>query len=302
MATAPSGSRDHRGWRHRRVVAGDPVDFHATALIDLRTHLLRAGALTDVPLEVVRAWDGQANASSTGGAILEATYIELTRALVTRLGREYAEIALGAGLGAVIGGSSFHYRLQGRIVEVLVRPRQPWFDSIEDRDRMLRAAASRAITWLTSDLGADVRGWTWGGLHRITYGHVLARVPVAGRVLSRGPFAYGGDSNTVCQEASTSALATCRSAAFRLPTGRSSTSRTSTARPLRCRGQPGIPGHPRYDDALPDFLAGRHRPLPTRRRRWSAMPSIAWCLSPPRSHEHERPRRAAGRVPRADPA
>lgn len=237
------------------------VDFHATALVELRGHLLEAGTFEGVPLELVRSWDGQASAASAAAAVLEATYIELARSLVTRLAGEYAEIALGAGLGAVIGGSSFHYRLQGRILEVVRAPRQPWLDSLEDRDRMLRAAAARAITWLKSELGTDEQRWTWGGLHRITYSHSLVRVPIAGRAFSRGPLAYGGDSNTVCQggfslvrDPSFSGF----SPAYRQVIDLANFDRSTFALP---GGNSGIPGHPRYDDGLPDFLAGRHRPL-----------------------------------------
>lgn len=237
------------------------VDMHSTPLVELRDLLLAAHAFEGTPLALVSDWDGQATADSAGAAILEATYTELARSLVTRLAGDAAPIALGAGLGAVISGSSFHYRLQGRIIEVLHRPRAPWLEGTDDRDWFLRAAGARAITWLTSDLGGDTRRWSWGGLHQLSITHALSRVPVAGRAFSRGPIPYGGDVNTVSQGGFSAYRGPASggfSPAYRQVIDLSAPDRSTFALP---GGNSGIPGHPRYDDALPEFLAGRQRPL-----------------------------------------
>lgn len=237
------------------------VDVESAPLLALRGHLLAARAFEGVPLAIATAWDGQAAPDSAGAAILEASYIELARALVTRLAGESAPIVLGAGLGAVISGSSFHYRLQGRIVDVLRAPRPPWFDSPDERDRFLRAAGARAVTWLTADLGGDARRWRWGDLHQLTIAHALAQVPVAGAAFSRGPLPYGGDVNTVSQGGfglNRGPASGGFSPAYRQVIDLAAPDRSTFALP---GGNSGIPGHPRYDDLLLEFLAGRQRPL-----------------------------------------
>ncbi len=236
-------------------------DVHSAPLLQLRDLMLAARAFEGAPLALVTAWDGQASAGSAAAAILEAAYTELARSLVTRLAGDQAPIVLGAGLGAAISGSSFHYRLQGRILDVLQRPRPPWLESVEERDRFLRAAGARAITWLSSDLGSDERRWTWGGLHTLTLAHPLSRVPVAGRAFSRGPVGYAGDVNTISQGGFSAYRGPSSggfSPAYRQVIDLAAPDRSTFALP---GGNSGIPGHPRYDDALEGFLAGRQRPL-----------------------------------------
>ncbi|MCC6237164.1 MAG: penicillin acylase family protein [Dehalococcoidia bacterium] len=236
------------------------VDVYSTPLVRLRDLLLGARALEGVPAELVTRWDGQAAADSAAAAILELTYIEVARALVVRLAGEHADIVLGRGLEAVIGSSSFHYRLPSRIVDVLEQPRAPWFDSPEERDRLLRAAAARAVNALSSR-AADPHGWRWGTAHTLKLAHPLSRVPVAGRLFSRGPLPVGGDVNTIAQGGFSlhrGPAAGGFSPAYRQVIDLAAPDRSTFSLP---GGNSGIPGHPRYDDALVEFMEGRQRPL-----------------------------------------
>ena len=236
------------------------VDVHSIPLVRLRALLLNARALEGVPLTLVTRWDGQAAAESAAAAILEMTYLELARWLVVRLAGERADIVLGRGLEAVIGSSSFHYRLPSRILGVLEQPRPPWLDGPDERDRVVRAATSRALSRLSSD-GSDPRAWEWGRLHSLSFAHPLSRVPVAGRRFSRGPLPFGGDVNTIAQggfSVHRGPAAGGFSPAYRQVIDLAELDRSTFALP---GGISGIPGHPRYDDALPEFMEGRQRPL-----------------------------------------
>ena len=65
---------------------------------------------------------------------------------------------LGDGLRGATASSTFHYRLQNRVLDVLLHPRSPWFDGDDaagDRDRVLRAAAARAVEMLRSRFGDE---------------------------------------------------------------------------------------------------------------------------------------------------
>jgi penicillin amidase len=144
---------------------------------------------------------------------------------------------------------------------VLEAPRPPWLTDTDERDRYLRAAATRALTWLSAELGGEPQQWRWGALHTLAIDHVLAPVPALGRAFSRGPFAYGGDVNTVSQGGFSVYRGPASggfSPAYRQVIDLAEPDRSTFALP---GGNSGIPGHPRYDDALGGFLAGRQRPL-----------------------------------------
>lgn len=237
------------------------VDLYSAPLVALRDALLSAAAVDGVPRALLEGWDGQVAPASAAAAILETTYGELAHTLVTRLAGAHAEIVLGRGLEAVIGSSSFHNRLQGRIIEVLAAPRAPWFEGVADRDRLLRAATTRALLGLRADLGAEPAKWRWGDLHRLRLDHTMARVPGLGRAFSRGPFGYGGDINTVWQGGYSVYRGPASSGfvpAYRQVIDLAELDRSTFALP---GGNSGIPGHPRYDDGIAGYLEGRQRPL-----------------------------------------
>ena len=84
------------------------------------------------------------------------------------------------------------------------------------------------------------------------------------RWCARGPFPYGGDVNTVNQAAyrldaaREDAAPVLLMAGYRQVIDLGDFDRSTFVLPT---GNSGIPGHPRYDDCIDDFLAGRQRPL-----------------------------------------
>jgi len=239
------------------------LDRYSAALIDLRDLLHELGVVDDLVVsKSLERWDGQVSAGSTAAAVLELTYIEAARMLVTRVAGIHAGVVLGAGNeGVPFAGSTFSMRLQGRILEALRTPRQPWLADEADRDRVLRTAVARSIATLRVRQGRDSRRWRWGALHRQTLRHPLRAIPALGRLSSRGPYEYGGDVNTVWQGGfslyggpSDSGFAPVYRQVIDLANIDRSTYSLAT-------GSSGIPGHPRYDDQVRDHLRGRQRPL-----------------------------------------
>ena len=243
------------------------LDLHSAPLVALRDLLLARGALRDAgpaaaeTSEMLGRWDGQVTAASAAAAVLETVYREVASALVVRLAGPEAPVVLGAGLSAVVSNSSFHYRLQGPLLEALAEARPPWCDGEVDRDRLLRAASARALTALRSRLGRDPSSWRWGALHRQRLRHPLHDVPVVGRRFSRGPYAVGGDVNTVWQGGYSIHRGPDGggfSPAYRQVIDLDDLDRSTFQLPA---GNSGVPGHPRYDDCAQEFLQGRYRPL-----------------------------------------
>ena len=260
------------------------LDLRSEPLLRLRELLLDTRSVRDpVVTELLSAWDGQVTAESAAAAVLESVYSEAARALVTRLAGPLTPHVLGRGVSSVTSSSTFHYRLQGPLLDALAFPRPPWCADAEDRDRLLRAATERALTMLRSRLGARPQEWRWGALHRLHLNHVLHSVPGLGRRLSRGPFPIGGDTNTVNASAYTVHYGPGRpgyAPAYRQVIDLDDFDRSTFQLPA---GNSGIPGHPRYDDCIEEFLEGRSRPLLYSREAVERHTEHTLLLEPPAS-------------------
>lgn len=242
---------------------GIQLDLHSDPLALLRDLLVESVQLDDNEVSgLLRTWDGQTHPESAAAGIMETIYQHLARSLVARVAGSASATILGEGIGGQASHSSFHYRLQGPLIEALRAAAAPWCDGIADRDRMLGTAAKGVLAELRSQLGGRPADWSWGRLHRLHLDHPLHAIPVIGKRFSRGPFPVGGDVNTIWQGGYTVHdgprgttgfspayrqvldLADWDASRFQLPAGNS-----------------GIPGHPRYNDCTVEFLEGRYRPL-----------------------------------------
>jgi penicillin amidase len=89
----------------------------------------------------------------------------------------------------------------------------------------------------------------------------MSAIPGLGRWFSRGPFPFPGDANTV-EQAFLPHLSTSGTVSI-LPGYRQviDLADFDRSRFILSTGNSGIPGHPRYGDCIPDYLAGRLRPL-----------------------------------------
>ncbi len=248
-------------------------DLFSGPLVALRDRLLARDAVADPAVRaLLSAWDGQLGADSAAAAVLETVIAALARDLATRLAGPEADIVLGRGIGGLAPQSSFHYRLQGWVLDRLDDPAGGGWasagravaaggDPAVARDRALRAAVDHAIEQLEQRLGADRARWAWGDLHSLHLDHALRAVPGIGRWFSRGPRPVGGDVNTVCQggySLAAGADAGGFTPAYRQVVDLGDLDRSRFMLPT---GNSGIPGHPRYDDCIDEYLAGRTRPL-----------------------------------------
>lgn len=237
------------------------VDQRSEALIALRDHMVRRVELEPFELAILGEWDGTLAAESAGAALLETTYRELARDIAERIGGCPGSEVIGAVLPGGAPQTSFDYRMQGWTLDQVERPRPPAFANGEECGRTLRGALTRAIEELSVTQGDEPGHWSWGAAHQLRFDHALGSVPVAGGSFSRRPRPVGGDVNSVWQ--ASNAIAPEREGRSVGPAYRQvidladfdrSTFQLST-------GVSGIPGHPRYDDCIDEFLAGHTRPL-----------------------------------------
>lgn len=125
------------------------------------------------------------------------------------------------------------------------------------RDSLVLAALDEAVGEITTKLGGDRSGWSWGALHRAALRHPLAAafdLPAVPR---------GGDANTVNATGGRDYVQTY-GASYREIIDFADWDRSvATSVP----GQSGQPGSPYYDDLLPLWAARRYIPLVYSRAR-----------------------------------
>ncbi len=237
------------------------VDRYSANLHLFGRLLLERSALSPEHATLVERWDGMLVPGSAAAALVVETFRELSGFLAERIAGDLGDELLGHGAEGTLVSSAFAYRTQGPLVAATDTASPPWFDGAEDRDRQLRGAAIRAVATLEARYGTALGGWSLGAQHRIAFRHALHGVPGVGLRCSRGVHPYGGDVNTVSQALAPGWREEARvvvapgyrqvldlsdwdASVFMLPTGTS-----------------GIPGHPRYDDCIAEYLAGTPRPL-----------------------------------------
>ena len=140
-------------------------------------------------LERLMAFDGRLATTSADAAIYELFLQESARQIfLDKLGPENS-----ASWKAFVSNASLSYSAIAD--HLLGREDSPFWDDTrtaqkEDKPAILARTLAAAITTGDSQLGADHKAWQWGKLHSTTWKNT------SGQVI-RGPFASGGDHNTL---------------------------------------------------------------------------------------------------------
>ncbi len=235
-------------------------DRRSAHLVRLRDVMLARAAAPTSLRPLVEGWDGTLEAGSAAGALVHVTYRLLGNEMMERVAGGRGRITMGAAVDGVSVNSAFAYRFQGMIIAAVEGASAPWFTDEADRDRRLRGAVERASDALTKACGTP-EAWTLGAMQVIPFRHALGDVPGIGSRWSRGTRAFGGDVNTVVQ-AQGSAWGTKNrvriAPGYRQVVDLGDWDASVFMQPT---GNSGIPGHPRYDDCIEEYVAGAYRPL-----------------------------------------
>jgi penicillin amidase len=95
-----------------------------------------------------------------------------------------------------------YYLWLERFVEILKDENSHWFDASrteesETRSDIVVKSFEEAITSLERNLGTDMEEWEWGRVHRLEFGHPIARDAITKRLFNLGPYPFPGDGETV---------------------------------------------------------------------------------------------------------
>ena len=144
-----------------------------------------------IPDGSISEWDGDMNASSVSAAIVAATLIEYRRIELTELlgtdGRDLLSPLLAIPTLDIFAAHATSWALK----RISASP--------ETAQARLAKAHASAVDVLQRRFGPDRSTWTWGRCRRLILKHSLADAPVIGSLLSPGPFAHGGEADTISQ-------------------------------------------------------------------------------------------------------
>jgi penicillin amidase len=222
---------------------------------EIRDHVLSVEGGADVKqaLDMLRAWDGQMSAQSSGASVYALFIAEITRRVVERKAPNTARRALGEGFNPMLPHNTMFARRLGHIVHLLQEQPEGFFDT--GFPRAIAASLDSAVKLLRARRGADTARWAWGEVRPLRLTHLFSRVnPLLDRVFGIGPLAGMGDSSTIVQ--GTVDLLDPMGNALGVPNLRVVIDVGDFARSRfsMLGGQSGNPMSPHYRDQLGDFF------------------------------------------------
>jgi len=149
---------------------------------------------TKALVNLLSAWDGNADPASACPAVANEVFVKLTDHLL--------KSRVSEDLFALLKEET--YWTSGLVLLMLTDESYAgWFDDpktedIESKDEMIVKCLSEADASLTEYFGSrDIDRWSWGELHTFTFAHPLGIIPPFKWFWNRGPFPYPGDVSTV---------------------------------------------------------------------------------------------------------
>lgn len=247
-------------------IQGDQRSLPGLELAALAGRLPADTPIARAARDALASWDGELTAESVGGAI----YARLREKL---LDAAYGEVAAplrqvgGLGAFAALMGATYLWRALPRLLARLSVRDDSWLPAGRSGDELLRAAWLAALDELRGELGDDVRTWRYGRFHTLTLRHPLGAVAALAPLLNRGPFATGGDADTVRMGYAPRSYA--GEPFYVAPSYRQicTPAHWDRCQSIHPGGQSGQPGSRHYADLVQPYLAMQYHPMPWSRAR-----------------------------------
>lgn len=210
-------------------------------------------------LRLLKEWDGDMAATSPAATVFEAFLVAMDRRAMSRKVKGALDEALGRGSLPLAFTTTFGMRFAGRVSWLLRERPAGWFDGPWERE--IEACLAEVVRDLRRRFGPGPESWAWGRVRPLVLAHPAGR-GILGRIFNRGPYAVGGDTNTVAQAGvdplnlfgGAMAIASLRAVV--------EVGAWDEARFVLPGGQSGNPYSPHYDDMLALWLKGESIVLP----------------------------------------
>ncbi|UCE64288.1 MAG: penicillin acylase family protein [Nitrospirota bacterium] len=167
---------------------------------ELRDTILTVSTSTDEirkALVVVEGWDGWVAADSTAATVFQIFIAEMVRRVAEAKAPRSWKWALGKGFTLIAPHSNFILRRGGHFARLVREQPAGWFDHPWSEE--VADALTAVIRTLEMQYGTDPDKWAWGHIRSLTLKHPVGKRALFAPVFNLGPFAWGGDTNTVGQ-------------------------------------------------------------------------------------------------------
>lgn len=248
------------------------ADYYALPAEEIVPHVLELTGKTPLEvsaLETLRAWDYMLAPDSSGAAIYSTFLRKLEHiAFSALLGDDepllLSYLGVGATLLATVNG--YASRSKPLLIRLLRERDDAWFDGSAipngpaSWDDALSGALTAAVEELRELMGKDCSRWHYGRIHKMTYRHPLGSVKALSKFFNRGPFAVGGDIDTVNMGATQPSKP---HEVITVPSYRQIVNLANMSMSLsgHAPGQSGHPTSKHYDDFIAPWLAVEHHPM-----------------------------------------
>ena len=147
-------------------------------------------------LELFSAWDGMLDKNSAAAAMFEQFKGDFLRnVFIDELGEDLYREFMSSGS---IYGNALHL--------ITMEKGSAWCDDVstegieETFADMVRKSFMETVVALSERMGDNPEKWEWGKVHTLTLEHPLGSVKILNILFrfNRGPYAVGGNSQTVC--------------------------------------------------------------------------------------------------------
>lgn len=215
-------------------------------------------------VEELRRWDGRMEPESGAAAIFEVFFSHWCHAVA----REHfsGDAAMLVSAAAASLGS-----------QLLQADRIGWF-AAGRREAAVRNSLAAALDTLSTRLGADRSGWTWGCLHRMQQRHVLSGRGDLAALLDLPARPVRGNPYTVCNTGGDAEWQAHLGGGYRMIVDMAVQPPEMWA--IDAGSESGHPGSPHYADQMDDWLAGRFHRLSLSREAIDAAARSRLRLAP----------------------
>ncbi len=197
--TEPIRKRDMKAWQ---------IDVHCPpALV-----LVRELKSIEIPEEYLpltdkfKPWKGNLKTYSTASTVYEVLRYYLFKEIVTEgLGEELAKEVMGESLTPIIlTHNEFYGHDTYNIIRMLKDPeKSKWVEQYGGKEKWVLRSLELTKEYLEKHFGKDPEKWTYGRLHQVQLSHPLSVQAPMDKIFNLGPFPIGGNTDTVCQTATT---------------------------------------------------------------------------------------------------
>lgn len=227
-------------------------------------------------------WDGQLNTESIGGCLYHITYHCLVRQLLLpSLGESLLHSIMGNGFHPAMNPTNeYQGHLLTAILRILDNPESEWLLKHGDKQILLENSLRQAIIWLSKNVSNNITEWQWGKLRVVEVRHSLSIKSPLDKIFNIGPFAVGGDAETVWQASSLDGTFPNKkliSASYRQIIDLHSFDNSKAVMPP---GQSGHLGNKHYKSQMQLWLQGKLRPMLWTKEQVNAYATMEMKLKP----------------------